>query len=37
MGIFTAFDKQNKSEEILNKMRDFGKSIINIKEEVTEC
>ena len=37
MGIFTAFDKQNKSEEILNKMRDFGKSIITIKEEVTEC
>ena len=27
MGIFTAFDKQNKSEEKLNELRDFGKSL----------
>ena len=27
MGIFTAFDKQNKSEEKLNELREFGKSL----------
>lgn len=36
MGIFTAFDKQNKSGEILNKIKDFGKSITDTKEE-TKC
>ena len=25
MGIFTAFDKQNKSEEKLNELREFGR------------
>lgn len=37
MGIFTAFDKQNKAEETLKQLKDFGKSIKNIKEEVTKC
>ncbi|MCD8315595.1 MAG: flavodoxin family protein [Firmicutes bacterium] len=27
MGIFTAFDKQNKSEEKLNELREFGSSL----------
>ena len=27
MGIFTAFDKQNKSEEKLTELREFGKSL----------
>lgn len=27
MGVFTAFDKQNKSEEKLQELRDFGKSL----------
>lgn len=27
MGIFTAFDKQNKSEEKLNELRKFGQSL----------
>ena len=27
MGIFTAFDKQNKSEEKLNELREFGRSL----------
>ena len=27
MGIFTAFDKQNKSEEKLNELRQFGRSL----------
>lgn len=27
MGIFTAFDKQNKSEEKLNELRDFGRNL----------
>lgn len=27
MGIFTAFDKQNKSEEKLNELRKFGESL----------
>lgn len=27
MGIFTAFDKQNKSEAKLNELRDFGKTL----------
>lgn len=27
MGIFTAFDKQNKSETKLNELRDFGKTL----------
>lgn len=27
MGIFTAFDKQNKSEEKLNELRQFGQSL----------
>ena len=27
MGIFTAFDKQNKSEEKLNELREFGQSL----------
>ena len=28
MGIFTAFDKQNKSEEKLKGLREFGKSLV---------
>lgn len=27
MGIFSAYDKQNKSEETLNKLRKFGRSL----------
>jgi len=27
MGIFSAYDKQNKSEKKLNEMREFGKSL----------
>lgn len=27
MGIFSAYDKQNKSEETLNKLREFGRSL----------
>lgn len=27
MGIFTAFDKQNKSEEKLNELREFGRNL----------
>ena len=27
MGIFTAFDKQNKSEEKRNELREFGRSL----------
>ena len=27
MGIYTAFDKQNQSEEKLNELREFGKSL----------
>lgn len=27
MGVFTAFDKQNKSEEILSGLREFGKKL----------
>lgn len=27
MGVFTAFDKQNKSEEKLNELREFGRSL----------
>ncbi len=27
MGIFTAFDKQNKSEEKMNELREFGRSL----------
>ncbi|MCC8128230.1 MAG: flavodoxin family protein [Clostridiales bacterium] len=27
MGIFTAFGKQNQSEELLNRLREFGKSL----------
>lgn len=27
MGIFTAFDKQNKSEEMLRTLKNFGKSL----------
>lgn len=27
MGVFTAFDKQNKSEETLRKLREFGRSL----------
>lgn len=27
MGIFTAFDKQNKSEEKINELREFGRSL----------
>lgn len=27
MGIFTAFDKQNKSEEKLNELREFGRGL----------
>ena len=28
MGIFTAFDKQNKSEEKLKELREFGRSLV---------
>lgn len=27
MGIFTAYDKQNKSEEVLKELREFGASL----------
>lgn len=27
MGVFTAFDQQNKSEEKLSELREFGKSL----------
>ncbi len=27
MGVFTAFDKQNKSEEKLNELREFGRNL----------
>lgn len=27
LGIFSAYDKQNKSEETLNKLREFGRSL----------
>ncbi len=27
MGVFTAFDKQNKSDEILSELREFGKKV----------
>lgn len=27
MGIFSAYDKQNKSEEVLNRLREFGRSL----------
>lgn len=32
MGIYTAFDKQNKSEEKLAELKQFGKSLKNMEE-----
>ncbi len=36
MGIYTAFDKQNKSEEKLTELKQFGKSLKNIAEKNEE-
>ena len=32
MGIYTAFDKQNKSEEKLAELKQFGRSLKNVAE-----
>lgn len=36
MGIYTAFDKQNKSEEKLAELKQFGKSLKNMAEKNEE-